>query len=216
MRISASMLAVLSTFATLLSGHRMTKLPPLFLTIFAPTRRTRMPYDARKFTAERSTMIFCFSVAILLNGNSTTTAPVVSKRPRKATLVMPPARSSTEMSMPHRWPAIHSGAVLAVFPWRRNAQTVPVQKISDRFSGKELTLRGRAACPGLGAVRSEGQRCAADGTVPLRGGPGSAVHRYALLRAAPHRDRTYLVPMRVRGDEGAWLSAATMPACGSI
>src|SRR5260221_2557898 len=101
-------------------------------------------------------MIFCFSVAILLNGNSTTTAPVVSKRPRKATLVMPPARSSTEMSMPHRWPAIHSGAVLAVFPWRRNAQTVPVQKILDRFSGKELTFRGRAACPGRGAVRSEG------------------------------------------------------------
>src|SRR6266436_9258833 len=131
-------------------------------------------------------MIFCFSVSILLNGNSTTTAPVVSKRPCKATLVMPPARSSTEMSMPHRWSAIHSGAVLAVFPWRRNAQTVPVQKISDRFSGKELTLRGRAACPGRGAVRSEGQRCAADGTVPLRGGPGSAVHRYALLRAAPH------------------------------
>src|SRR5262249_1283391 len=38
---------------------------------------------------------------ILLNGSSTTTAPVVSKRPRRTTLVMPPARSSTEISMQH-------------------------------------------------------------------------------------------------------------------
>src|SRR5215471_4741744 len=41
--MSASIPAVLRTLATLLSGHRMTRLPPLLLTILAPTKRTRMP-----------------------------------------------------------------------------------------------------------------------------------------------------------------------------
>src|SRR5713226_9611813 len=40
--ISASIFAVLRTLATLLSGHRMTKRPPLPPTILAPTSSTRM------------------------------------------------------------------------------------------------------------------------------------------------------------------------------
>src|SRR5215831_7449873 len=46
-------------------------------------------------------MIFRCSVTILLKGSSMTTAPVVSKRPCRTTLVMPPARPSVEMSMQH-------------------------------------------------------------------------------------------------------------------
>src|SRR5262252_3633846 len=46
-------------------------------------------------------MIFRCSVTILLNGSSMTTAPVVSKRPCRTTLVMPPGRSSAKMSMQH-------------------------------------------------------------------------------------------------------------------
>src|SRR5262249_7480371 len=133
--MSASIPAVLRTLATLLSGHRMTQLPPLLLTILAATKRTRMQEEARKFTAERSTMIFRCSVTILLKGNSMTTAPVVSKRPCRTTLVMPPARSSVEMSMQHLsvGPCAPAPAVIAVFASRRNAETVPAQKITERF-----------------------------------------------------------------------------------
>ena len=40
-----------------------------------------------------------------------------------------------------------------------------------------------------GAAQHEVVRCR-PGTVPVRGGPGSAVHRSALLRAAPHPGHT--------------------------
>src|SRR6516165_1965202 len=80
-------------------------------------------------------MIFRCSVTILLNGSSMTTAPVVSKRPCRTTLVMPPARSSVEMSMQHLpvGPPAPAQAVIAVFALRRNAETLPAQKISERF-----------------------------------------------------------------------------------
>src|SRR6266487_4850240 len=85
-------------------------------------------------------MIFRFSVTSLLNGSSTTTAPVVSKRPRSTTLVMPPARSSTDMSMQHLshpCQRCHSGIRFAA-----ECQTWPVQEISERFSAEEPAARG--------------------------------------------------------------------------
>src|SRR5260370_14049480 len=109
-----------------------------------------------------------------------------------------------------RWSAIHSRAVLAVFPWRRNAQTVPVQKISDRFSGKKRTVPGAAQC------RAKGN--GAPQTGPFRSVAVPDQRCTATLCFALHRirDRTYLVAMRVRGDQGAWPTAATMPGLGSI
>src|SRR5262249_5169703 len=51
------------------------------------------------------------------------------------TLVMSPARPSVEMSMQHLsvGPSAPARAVIAVFAARRNAETVPAQKISERF-----------------------------------------------------------------------------------
>src|SRR5262249_8890250 len=141
--MSASIPAVLRTLATLLSGHRMTQLPPLLLTILAATKRTRMQEEARKFPAERSTMIFRCSVTILLKGSSMTTAPVVSKRPCRTTLVMPPARSSVEMSMQHLsvGPCAPAPAVIAVFPSRRNAETVPLRRFQNDSYPREPPFR---------------------------------------------------------------------------
>src|SRR5215471_17853714 len=87
-------------------------------------------------------MIFRCSVTILLNGSSMTTAPVVSKRPCRTTLVMPPGRSSAEMSMQHLsvGPSAPAQAVIAVFASRRNGETIPAQKISERFISRRGTV----------------------------------------------------------------------------
>src|SRR5262249_30652711 len=174
--MSASIPAVLRTLATLLSGHRMTQLPPLLLTILAATKRTRMQEEARKFTADRSTMIFRCSVTILLKGSSMTTAPVVSKRPCRTTLVMPPARFSVEMSMQHLsvGPSAPAGAVIAVFPPRRNAETGRAQKISERFISAGTRPFGRWL-PMIG-----GSRFLFRSAIPIAGRPPSGPPRSML------------------------------------
>src|SRR5262249_24224016 len=96
--INASVPATCSTLATLPPGQRMASLPPLLFTVLAPTRSTRIPYDDKKLTPERSTTIERFSCASALNGISIRIAPVVSKRPRRMTFVPPSPTSSTAMS----------------------------------------------------------------------------------------------------------------------
>src|SRR5262245_22301501 len=85
-----------------------------------------------------------FFVTILLKGTSTTTAPVVSKRPRRTTLVMPPWRSSTAISMHPPVPAgppMPVDAVIPAFVDRWNAGPCPAQKISERFTSVPRTPR---------------------------------------------------------------------------
>ena len=97
--------------------------------------------------------------------------------------------------------------MLKRFPFRR-FQIDSVARNSRFAAGRRVPGAAQCGAKGNGAPQ----------TGPFRSVAVPDQRCTATLCFALHRigDRTYLVPMRVRGDEGAWLSAATMPACGSI
>src|SRR5262247_855686 len=118
-------------------------------------------------------MTFRRSVTILLNGSSTTTAPVVSKRPLRATFVMSPASSSTAISMQFTCPGsgvVPKTAVIPGFASGWNAEGIHTQKISERFIPVPRTRQGvpfhvTGSFPG-----SIGLEAVTD-SLPIAGGP---------------------------------------------